>query len=242
MAKSPYIVLGDRTRVPILYEDTAVMAIDKPAGWMLAPANWDRTARNLQRALESGLREGDFWARSRNLRFLRFIHRLDADTSGVLLLAKHAPALTVFSRMFAQRQVSKCYLAVVTGTPRQTQWTCDLPLGRDPARPRQSKVLRAPGREAVTAFELLEAGSGKSLVLARPLTGRTHQIRIHLAALGHPILGDPLYGPPQSDRAQVALALRATQLSYQDPFRKKQVRIEAPSADFLARYGFAASQ
>ena len=75
------IVLGDGTRIPILHEDQAVLAIDKPAGWMLAPASWEHTGRNLQRALESCLRGGPFWVRVRQLRFLRFVHRLDADTT-----------------------------------------------------------------------------------------------------------------------------------------------------------------
>ena len=82
MAKPDYIELGRDLCIPILYEDRSVLAIDKPAGWMLAPNTWDRTGRNLQLALESSVREGEYWARSRNLKFLRFLHRLDADTSG----------------------------------------------------------------------------------------------------------------------------------------------------------------
>src|SRR5438477_2063753 len=100
MAKPDRIELPEGTVIPILYEDRAVLAIDKPAGWLLAPDSWDRTSRNLQLALMSSIRGGDYWARSRNLQFLRFAHRLDADTSGVLLLVKNSGAVQAYSRLF----------------------------------------------------------------------------------------------------------------------------------------------
>jgi 23S rRNA-/tRNA-specific pseudouridylate synthase len=85
------IELPTGEEIPVLYEDRSVLAIDKPRGWMLAPASWQKTGRNLQAALESSIRAGDFWARSRGLKFLRFVHRLDAGTSGVLLANSSAP-------------------------------------------------------------------------------------------------------------------------------------------------------
>src|SRR6185436_13953576 len=112
--------------IPILYEDRSVMAIDKPAGWMLAPDSWDKTGRNLQLALNSSVAARDFWASSRNLKYLRFIHRLDADTSGLLLLAKSPGALATFSELFETRRVEKKYLAVVCGIPKESRWTCQL--------------------------------------------------------------------------------------------------------------------
>lgn len=116
MAKAREIELADGTRIPILYEDRSVLAIDKPPGWMLAPTSWDRTERNLQRALESSVAAGDFWARSRNLKYSRFVHRLDAETSGVLLLAKSVGTLKAFQRLFETRRMKKVYLAVVQGS------------------------------------------------------------------------------------------------------------------------------
>jgi 23S rRNA pseudouridine1911/1915/1917 synthase len=85
MARSKHIELSDGTIIPILYEDRSIIAIDKPAGWMLIPYNWDKTSRNLHPALSSSILAGDHWARSRNLKYLRHVHRLDADTSGILL-------------------------------------------------------------------------------------------------------------------------------------------------------------
>src|SRR5271156_6152031 len=133
MAKTKNIELNDgEIVIPILYEDRSVLALDKPSGWMLAPDSWDHTGRNLQLALKSSISAGDFWAHSRNLKYLRFIHRLDAETTGVLLLAKSPGALRAYSELFETRRVEKKYLAVVHGLPKQPQWTCKLPLMPDP--------------------------------------------------------------------------------------------------------------
>jgi RluA family pseudouridine synthase len=219
---------------PILYEDRAVLAIDKPVGWMLAPAAWDRTGRNLQWALMASLRAGDFWARCRNLKYLRFVHRLDADTSGVLLLAKSPGALRVLSTLFEDRRVEKVYWAVVAGVPGLPEWTCRLKLAPDPELAGRMRLDPRRGKDAITHFRVLQAGPESSLVEARPETGRTHQIRVHLAAVGHPVLGDSLYGRPSSASSErpAGLALRAMALAYCDPFQNRAVRIQAPVAGF----------
>src|SRR5688572_8561341 len=121
MPKTDSIELPDGTVIPILYEDRSVLAIDKPFGWLLAPLTWQRTARNLQAAIESSLRARDFWARSRNLKFLRFIHRLDADTTGVLLCAKNLGAVGPLSELFESRSMHKTYWAVVKGKPKEPE-------------------------------------------------------------------------------------------------------------------------
>jgi 23S rRNA pseudouridine1911/1915/1917 synthase len=230
MAKPSSIELPDGARVEILYEDRSVLAIDKPAGWMLAPVSWDKTRRNLHRALMLSMQAGEFWARSRNLRYIRFIHRLDADTSGVVLLARNAGALSVMSRLFETRQMSKKYLAVVRGVPKQKRWTCRAKITSEPDHEGRMHIDERHGREAETAFLVLEQGQASALIEATPWTGRTHQIRVHLASAGHPILGDVLYG----ERGP-ALALRAVELSYTDPFQKRPVRILAPAEKFLQR-------
>src|SRR5512139_2005654 len=132
MPKPLYIEFRSGERISILHEDRSVLAIDKPPGWMLAPDSWRDTGRNLQETLVGSIRAGDFWARSRNLRFLRFVHRLDADTSGVLLLGKSPGALKTYSRLFESRQMEKVYLAVVAGIPAYQEWICRLKLGPDP--------------------------------------------------------------------------------------------------------------
>jgi 23S rRNA pseudouridine1911/1915/1917 synthase len=247
VSRSRTIELDDGAIViPILYEDRSVLALDKPAGWMLAPDSWDQTGRNLQLALQSSLNAGDFWARSRNLKFLRFIHRLDAETTGIVLFAKSPGALTAYSGMFESRLVEKIYLAVVTGVPKESLWICREPLMPDPrAKGRMVPARKGAGnfKEAETHFQVLKSLKKTSLVEARPVTGRTHQIRVHLSLAGHPVVGDPLYGsaPPAKSKGRQHLALRAVEISYRDPFQKIPIRIEAPAADFLRKYGFAES-
>src|SRR5262249_41207617 len=134
MAKPDFIELPSGEEIPILFEDRSVIAIDKPAGWMLAPSSWKDTGRNLQTALEASIQTKAFWARSRNLKFLRFVHRLDAETTGVLLLARSPGALRRYSAMFESREMEKVYLAVVSGVPTQQKWICNLKLAPHPTR------------------------------------------------------------------------------------------------------------
>lgn len=235
MAKPPFIRLPGVAPIPILYEDRAALALDKPAGWLIAPAHWLQTRRNLQAAIESSIAHGDFWARSRGLKFLRFVHRLDAETSGVMLWAKSPGAVDAFTDLFERREVEKVYWAVVAGRPRQSEWVCTLPIGPHPRQRGRYRPDPHQGKPAETRFRLLQTQGRFSLVEARPITGRTHQIRIHLAASGCPVLGDPLYGKPGPDEN---MALRSVELSYTDPFSRRLVRIRASVEAFCRRYGF----
>lgn len=262
MAKPTIIELDDGQslqRIPILYEDRSVLAVDKPASWMLVPFSWQNTNRNLMAALTSSISAGDFWARSRGLKFLRNVHRLDADTTGILLFVKSLGAVEPFTELFESRQMEKIYLAVVNGTPKQKEWVCELPLAPDPRQIGKMRVDHQEGKDAETHFRVLqtrETTSGPlTLVEAMPVTGRTHQIRLHLAAGGTPIAGDKLYGrntaPPGPTYADgrpkrvpgyVAptepLGLRSVYLSYRDPFQKSRVEIKAPTENFLRQFGF----
>lgn len=234
MAKTDYVELTDGTQVPILFEDRSVLAIDKPAGWMLGPEDEEHVRRNLHIALMVGIDEGAWWARCRGLKFIRFVHRLDAPTTGVLLMAKSRGAIAPFGRLFASRAVRKTYLAVVDGIPAQKEWKCDLPLGPEPGQPGRHRVDRKEGKPAETRFRVLATQEGRALVEASPLTGRTHQIRLHLLASGCPVTGDLLYGRAHPS----GLALRAVELSYADPFTRKPVWIRAPREAFMEAFGF----
>lgn len=236
MAKPNFIELREGKtfhRFPILYEDRNVLAIDKPRHWMLVPFTWQRTNRNLQAAITSSISAGDFWARSRNLKFLRYVHRLDADTTGVLLFAKTPGAARALGDLFETRQIEKRYLAVVAGEARQREWSCNASIAPDPDHI-GAMNLSSDGKEAETHFRVVATRGERTLVEARPLTGRTHQIRLHLRAAQLPILGDELYGK----RGELPLALRAVEVGYRDVFTRKPVRIRAREDEFLREYGF----
>ncbi|MCW5555940.1 MAG: RNA pseudouridine synthase [Verrucomicrobiae bacterium] len=259
MAKPNSIELPGVEPIPILYEDRSVLAIDKPRGWMLVPFSWQRTSYNLQAAIASSIAAGDFWARSRGLKSLRAIHRLDADTTGILLFVKSQGAAEPLSELFESRRMEKTYLAVVSGVPKQTDWTCRLKLAPDPKLFGRMRVDARLGKEAETQFRVLQTSEGShrreeanvsreksdptrrrpatphSLIEARPLTGRTHQIRVHLAQSGCPVLGDELYGRREGRRG---LGLRAVRLAYRDPFTRRAVDIRAPIEAFCREYGF----
>jgi len=234
MAKPNCIQLFKEEPIPILYEDRSILAIDKPAGWMLVPFSWQRTNRNLQAAIQSSIGAGHFWARSRSIRFLKYIHRLDAETTGILLFGKSPGAVESYGDLFESRSVEKIYLATTDFEPPQETWTCRLPLG---PHPEQHGLMRVDkrGKEAETAFRVVASVDGVHLVEARPSTGRQHQIRIHMAESGCPIIADELYGQP----LDAAMGLRAVGLAYPDPFTQRVTGILAPVEEFLEYFGFA---
>jgi RluA family pseudouridine synthase len=240
--KTDHIELGSGDRIPIIYEDRSVLAIDKPAGWMLVPVTWQKTDHNLMAAVLSSIEARDFWARSRNLRFLQNVHRLDAETTGILLMVRSAGAMRPFSRLFESRELDKRYLVVVEGRPRRDAWTCRLPIGRDARQVGRMRIDPREGKPAETAFRVLAEGPSRTLLEARPMTGRTHQIRIHAAEAGCPVAGDVLYGRPLPRGASpdFPIGLRAIHLAYRNPFDRRQVAIEAPSEAFMEAFGFAA--
>ncbi len=235
MAKPDFIELPGCEPIPILYEDRSALAVDKPRGWMLAPVSWQKTSRNLQAALESSIVARDFWAQSRGLKFLRHVHRLDADTSGVLLFAKSPGAVERFFDLFASHQMEKTYLAVTVGEPKENEWTCNLKLAPDQKRFHKMKADAVHGKNCETHFKVLQRRGKFSLIEAKPITGRTHQIRVHLAETGLPIVGDELYGRLEGN---LSLGLRAVWLAYVDPFTKRRVEIRAPAENFLKEFGF----
>lgn len=225
---------GVSVRLPVLFEDREVIAIDKPAGWMLAPADWKSTRRNLLAALQEGVDAGAWWARSRGLRFLRPVHRLDSDTTGVLLLAKSPPALEFFSKMFAQRRMRKTYWAMSRERPEREEWVTRVMLADQLDREGRIRPDPRHGRESETEFRLRERIPGLSWIECRPLTGRTHQIRVHLAGDDCPIMGDGLYGGGSSPAPKWPLALRAVELSWEDRGRERVVR--ADGSGFLKAF------
>jgi len=190
----------------ILYEDDDLVVIDKPAGLVVHPAA-GHSDGTLVNALLFHVR--DLSGVGGELR-PGIVHRLDKDTSGVMVIAKNDAAHRALTAAWNSERVRKEYLAIVYGTPAPPRGTIDAPIGRDP-RERKRMAVVAGGRAAVTEYEVIEPRRYVALVRCRLRTGRTHQIRVHMKHIGHPIVGDPLYSGPQwrgipDKRVQKAMA------------------------------------
>ena len=191
----------------ILYEDARFLAIDKPSGWLVVPG------RGAERDTPTVVRHV---AAQRGGERLWVVHRLDRETSGVLLLARDAASHRVANRAFARREVQKRYLAVVDGSPSPAAGRVEAPLAPDPRRRRRGCMVVATegGKPALTAYRVIRVlGEGRAaFVELRPKTGRTHQLRVHLASLGHPVLQDARYGRVDEALPVDRLALHAASL------------------------------
>jgi 23S rRNA pseudouridine1911/1915/1917 synthase len=210
--------------VRVLYEDDDLLAVDKPAGVVVHPAYRHPTGTlyDTVAARQTARGEARPW----------LLHRLDRDTSGVVLLAKSERGRRGLVRQFERRQVRKWYLALVCDAPDVSVDEIRAPLRRDPLD-RRRVVVDPAGQEAITAYRVLAAADGLALLLAEPRTGRTHQIRAHLAWLGHPIAGDATYGG-LTGPAIARQMLHAWALRVQHPARGAPLTIQAPIPADLA--------
>jgi 23S rRNA pseudouridine1911/1915/1917 synthase len=224
----------------ILFENDDLLVIDKPAGMVVHPAAGHDRGTLVNALLHhvkdlSGvggvLRPG-------------IVHRLDRGTSGLIVVAKDDATHQDLVRQFASRTVEKEYLAVVVGQPRRRAGAVDAPIGRDPVHRKRMSVRAPRGRPARSAYVVEESLGGAALLRVRIHTGRTHQIRVHLASIGHPIAGDATYGGKRAatragerlTRAVAALdrpALHATRLSFTHPATGERVAFESPLPDDL---------
>ena len=191
------------------------LVVEKPSGLLsqpgLGPAQSDSLISRVQAVMPE----------------LRLVHRLDRDTSGLLLLARDPASLKVLSGLFAERKVHKLYVADVHGHPKVFSGSVRLPLARLSAHPPRYGPHRE-GRACLTLWRCALLGSQRSRLWLVPRTGRSHQLRAHLAAMGYPVIGDPIYLGPEQDSLPVRLHLHALGLSFADPFSGQRIRVLSP--------------
>ncbi|MCM0147981.1 bifunctional tRNA pseudouridine(32) synthase/23S rRNA pseudouridine(746) synthase RluA [Photobacterium galatheae] len=204
----------------VLYIDRDIIAVNKPSGLLSNPGRDPAHADSVfSRVLADHPKA-------------QIVHRLDMATSGLIVLALNKDAERHLKAQFRERQTEKVYYARVWGTPEPQSGTVDLPLICDwPNRPRQ-KVCFDDGKPSVTHYEVLESDGQTSLVKLRPITGRSHQLRVHMQALGHPILGDEFYAHEAAEAAAPRLQLHAAELSFFHPYTGEPQHQFAP-CDFF---------
>jgi 23S rRNA pseudouridine1911/1915/1917 synthase len=210
-----------RAPFTIAYQDEHVIVVDKAPGVVVHPARGHRED-TLAQLLEPLLGEAAGDPERRGI-----VHRLDRDTSGLLVVARTEQALTSLQAALAQRQIEREYIALVEGRPPARSGTIEAPIGRDPRVRTRMAVGGAGQREARTHFTLERALADTSLLRLRLETGRTHQIRVHLQAIGHPVVGDPEYG----NAGRLGLArqfLHATRLAFEHPLSGERIEVSSP--------------
>jgi len=246
--------------VPVLFEDEHLLALDKPSRLLISPDRYDPERPNLMKLLHAGVELGKPWARQRGLTYLMNAHRLDFETSGVILLAKDKPTLVAVANLFGAEIPRKLYLALVHGNPVKPIFEVNAKLAPHPVKTGLIRVDDKNGKRARTVFELLEKFNGCSLLQCRPFTGRTHQIRVHLRQAGLPIVGDAFYDgaplflsrlksgyrlkPNRTERPLLQrVALHAAELRLPHPVTNAEIVITAPwpkdmlvAVKYLRRY------
>ncbi|MEW6593745.1 MAG: RluA family pseudouridine synthase [Thermodesulfobacteriota bacterium] len=212
----------------VLYEDDAIVVLSKPPGVVVHPA-----CGHAEGTLVHGLlhRCGDLAGIGGELR-PGIVHRLDKDTSGCMVVAKNDLAHHRLVEQFKGRAVSKIYHALLVGVPGSPAGTVDLPIGRHPVQRKKMAVRQEGGRPAVTHWQVLERfAAGFSLTRLRLETGRTHQIRVHMAALGHPVAGDPVYGGKSRTTTALGICrqcLHSSHLGFRHPLTGTPMEFTAP--------------
>ena len=231
--------------ISVLFEDEHLLALDKPGGLLTSPDRYDPQRPNLMKLIHAAIAAGKSWVRERGLNYLSNAHRLDFETSGVILLAKSKVVLVKLTNLFGSEEPIKKYIALVRGAPAEDRFEIDARLASHPVKTGSMHVDPTTGKQSKTRFEVLEKFSGYALLQCAPITDRTHQIRVHLRHAGLPVVGDALYGskplwlsrlkpnyrlkPGHEERPLISrVALHAEQLTLPHPVTGETLAINAP--------------
>ena len=210
-------------QLDILFEDDDLLVVNKPAGLVVHPGAGQQTGTLVNALLAHCKNLSGIGGKERP----GIVHRLDKETSGVLVVAKNDAAHRDLSKQFAERTTGKTYLALVAGIPRKSSGTIEAPIARHPVHRKKMSVARRGGRSAKTEYRVVRSGSDRSLVECVIHTGRTHQIRVHLHHLGHPVLGDKLYGGKRAGDFPRQM-LHAWKLTFRHPRTGDSLNFTAP--------------
>ena len=210
----PLAVKGEEIPLEIVYEDDDLMVINKPRGMVVHPA-LGHTSGTLVNAVLS--HAGESLSSINGVLRPGIVHRIDKDTSGLILVCKNDFSHKALAKQLEEHSITRRYHAICSGRLKEEQGTVSAPIGRDEKNRKQQAINYKHGKEAITHYRLLENLQNASLLECRLETGRTHQIRVHMKSIGHPLLGDPLYGPKKNLYAIKGQALHAMVLGFVHP-------------------------
>ena len=225
-------ILPENIPLDILYEDDDVLVINKPKGMVVHPAN-GHTSGTLVNAIMYHC-QGNLSGINGVMR-PGIVHRIDKDTSGLIIAAKNDFAHQFLSAQLSDHTLGREYEAVVHGGFRDDAGTVDAPIGRHPVDRKRMAVTPKNSKPAVTHYEVIARYRGYTRILCRLETGRTHQIRVHMASIGHPLLGDGVYGAPCPEKGLEGQCLHARRLKFIHPRTGQLVRIEAPLPEYFTQ-------
>jgi 23S rRNA pseudouridine1911/1915/1917 synthase len=221
--EAPEPVLPEDIPLDIIYEDDALLVVDKPAGMVVHPALGHRSGTLVNAVLAHCPQIADVGEVER----AGIVHRLDKDTSGLILIAKDEAIQVALQRQFKRRKVAKTYVALTEGKVHPREGVIEAPIGRDKRHRKRMAVVRR-GRKARTTYRVTEYFPDHTLLEVRPHTGRTHQVRVHMAWMGYPLVGDAVYGHRRQRLLRDRHFLHASRLCFTHPATGEEVEFTAP--------------